>query len=407
MRRWALILLAAGCAAPGPQTGEPQPVYVDDVDAADPSAELYDPRNLPRFDLELDAAALESLRESPRDKVRARLRYRGETLDVGVRLKGEYSFRPVDEKPSFRITVDEFVPEQRLRGVDELVLNNTIQDPSFLGERLAYALFRSAGLPASRANSALVFVNGAFYGVYTNVEAQDKTFLKRWFGSNKGNMYEENGVDFLPGAEALFDLETNEAVGDRSHLATFIAALTAATPADYPEVIAPHLDLSRFLRFCALELLSGHEDGYAFGPGKRNNFRIYDDPASGTFAFIPSGMDRALRPSRAPALVHEWVPPHPAYDSPWNAFGLVLVKCLANVPCRAAYVEAIDQMAAHFDAAGLPRLIDELAAQIRPAVQADERKELDNEYFEYALATMRTYVAGRTAAARAALHAGR
>lgn len=51
------------------------------------------------------------------------------------------------------------------------------------------------------------------------------------------------------------------------------------------------LDTNRFLSFLAMEVLLGHRDGYALA---RNNFRLYHDPGSGRFVFLPSGMDNLL-----------------------------------------------------------------------------------------------------------------
>jgi hypothetical protein len=63
-----------------------------------------------------------------------------------------------------------------------------------------------------------LYVNGQAYGLYANVEAEDKTFLRRWFTSDDGNLYEEGQTDFVSGAEQTFDLETNETANDRSDL---------------------------------------------------------------------------------------------------------------------------------------------------------------------------------------------
>jgi hypothetical protein len=397
----------ASCEVDEGLTDPPPPVYAK-ASLDDDTVEIYDPDNLPRFDLEIDAAGLAALRTKPREPVRATFRHRDEVLvGVGVRLKGEYSFRPIDGKPSFRIKFDEFTDGQKFRGLSKLVLNNTVQDPSFLSERMAYGLFRAVGMPAPRANSALVYVNGAFYGLYTNVEAADKALLSRWFASTKGNLYEENGVDFVAGAEKTFELETNEKKNDRRDLAGLVAALERATPADFMEVMAPHVDVPRLVRYCALESLVGHEDGYCFGPGKRNNFRIYNDPTTRQFTFLPSGMDRALRPWRAPALVHAWVPPAEVYGNPFAITGLLPKKCLANAACGKLYAEALAELTAAFEAADLPGQIERATQVIRAAVTADGRKELDSRYFDYALQTMRDYVQGRPASIRAALQTRR
>jgi hypothetical protein len=53
--------------------------------------------------------------------------------------------------------------------------------------------------------------------------------------------------------------------------------------------VEEEIDTERFIRFFALEILLGHRDGYALAG---NNFRIYDDPASGKKVFLPHGMDQ-------------------------------------------------------------------------------------------------------------------
>src|SRR5262249_13624676 len=145
-----------------------------------------------------------------------------------------------------------------------LTLNNMVEDPSFLAERLAYDVFRSLGLPAPRCNSALVYVNGQFYGVYANVEAVDKPFLRRWFPDDGGNLYEEGQRDFVAGAEGAFDLETNETANDRSDLRGLIDALARASGENLLSALAPHLDVPRYLQFTAAEAAVNQWDMYAY-----------------------------------------------------------------------------------------------------------------------------------------------
>jgi spore coat protein CotH len=211
-----LVVVAVGCSAP--KAPAPQAHY-QPTSYADASDEIYALDNLVRFDLELAPESLQQLREQPREYAVGALRYRGQTLaNVGVRLKGEASFRELDDKPAFKLKFDKFVKGQRFFGLKRMTLNNNVQDPSSLSQPLSYRVFRELGLPAPRCNSALVFVNGEYYGVYSNVETEDKVFLKRWFSSNDGNLYEENGIDLVAGAAALFNLETNEKQDNRSDL---------------------------------------------------------------------------------------------------------------------------------------------------------------------------------------------
>src|SRR5688572_12368464 len=79
-----------------------------DAGGPDPSEALFDPGVVPTFEIELDAAAIEALDADPDTYARGTLRYGDVVLtDVGVRLKGEYTFRPLGQKASFKLKLDE------------------------------------------------------------------------------------------------------------------------------------------------------------------------------------------------------------------------------------------------------------------------------------------------------------
>ena len=99
-------------------------------------------------------------------------------FEVGVRLKGGLgSFRGLEGKAAFKVKVDEYVDGQTFFGLEKLTLNNMVQDPSMVHETLAYELFRSLGVPASRTGYAFVRVNGESFGLYLNVETLDAIAL--------------------------------------------------------------------------------------------------------------------------------------------------------------------------------------------------------------------------------------
>lgn len=408
-RGLALGLLALGVLAPGLQgcaaDALPPPEAHYALSApADPSDELFAPENLVRFDLELSEQALQQLREDPFTFVFGDLRYRERTLkSIGVRLKGEASFRELDDKPAFRLKLDELVPGQRLLGLKRLTLNNDVQDPSGLSQSLAYRLFRAAGMPAPRCNHALLYVNGEYYGLYSNVETEDKTFLARWFSSDEGNLYEEGGSDLLPGSAGLFELETNEGANDRSDLEALIAAVASATPADFSAVVGRQLDLDRYLSFAALEALAGGEDGYSYVLGTPNNFRLYRDPETQRFVFLPWGLDRALRPRFEPRLVHDWVPPLERYRSVWKTHSLLLAGCLASPECRQAYIVRLRELTELFEQLQLAEQARAELQLIEAAGQADQRKPAGDEYVRHARELLLEYIAERPAALRAEL----
>jgi hypothetical protein len=61
------------------------------------------------------------------------------------------------------------------------------------------------GVPAARAAHATLEIGGANYGLYTLVESVDGRFLKRWFRSAEGPLYELGGVEFVTDQIDRFD----------------------------------------------------------------------------------------------------------------------------------------------------------------------------------------------------------
>jgi CotH protein len=403
VRLLGLALYASALACTGRVPADPEPSYAVSA-SSDPSDELFARENLVRFDLELPPDSQRRLRDEPYEYAPGTLRYRARVFEsIGVRLKGEASFRDLDDKPGFRLKLDELVSGQRLFGLKSLTLNNDVQDPSSLSQTIVYGLFRAAGMPAPRCNHALVYVNGEYYGIYSNVEVEDKAFLARWFPSNEGNLYEEAGSDLVTGSASAFELETNETVDDRSDLEALIEALARATPDDFSEVVGRELDLDHYLSFAALEALAGGEDGYSYVLGVPNNYRLYRNPSDERFVFLPWGLDRALRPRFEPGLIHDWVPPLDKYRSVWNTHSVVLSGCLASPACRAAYTTRMRDMTELFAGLDLASEAHAEMALIAEAARADLRKPSDDDYAEHARSSVLVYIAERPRALRAEL----
>ncbi|HTV24512.1 MAG TPA: CotH kinase family protein [Polyangiaceae bacterium] len=383
---------------------------------------LYAPDQFPRFDIELPEASLAALAavtdaEDPaqNDYVSASLTYRDQTItNIGLRIKGEGSFQQLDRKPAFKLKFDEFVPQQSFFGLRRLTLNNAFEDPSFVAERLAYDVFRAAGLPAPRCNNATVYINGTYYGVYVNVEPEDKTFLRRWFANDAGNLYEEGQRDFVPGAEQSFNLETNEALDDRSDLTALIAAIDTAGDDTFLEDIGGHLDTEQFLRFTAAEAAVNQWDMYAYTVFFVNNLRIYSDPTSGKFSFIPWGMDLSMKPYRDSGrpYIHlfDLSRQGDASNTPISA-GLIFRRCLDSAPCRAAYADAARSMLTVYEGLDLEQRALDYYDQIHQQVLLDTRKNiccaadpaLSNEDVEAGFQSVLATIRGRAAALRADL----
>src|SRR6266404_2292956 len=111
--------------------------------------------------------------------------------NVALHLKGAAgSFRPVDDKPGLTLHFDKFVKGQRFHGFQKISLNNSVQDPAYITDKLCREVFEKAGVPVPRAGYATVRLNGRGLGLYVMTEGWNKQFLKRYFNNTKGNLYE-------------------------------------------------------------------------------------------------------------------------------------------------------------------------------------------------------------------------
>lgn len=254
---------------------------------ARPGDGIFAQTNARTLRIDIAASDIESLKTESRRYVRATVSDGASVYhNVGVRLKGKSTFRPLGLKPNFALNFHEFVPAQRYDGLSKFLLHNAVQDGSYLHEFLATSLFRDAHVPAARVTYARVELNGRDLGLYVLVEAMNKDFLRRHFNSAEGNLYEGVARDIDKTLEQ--DNGNDDSQFDRRRL---LAAAQTKDLAERLRQLQQCLDVNRFLSFTALEMFLGHSDGYVMS---RNNYRLYFDPASEQMIFIPHGLDGAF-----------------------------------------------------------------------------------------------------------------
>jgi spore coat protein CotH len=169
----------------------------DDVREAEfrlavPGGALFTGYTVHRIQIEISSDGLAALRRHPREYVLATVRVAGEAYEeVGIHLKGSTgSFRDVDDKPAFTVDFDQFNPDQKCDGLSKIHLNNSVEDSSYVNERLGADLFRAAGVPTPRVAHAMVELNGRSLGLYVLKEGFTKEFLGLHFTRTDGNLYD-------------------------------------------------------------------------------------------------------------------------------------------------------------------------------------------------------------------------
>ena len=312
--------------------------------------ELFDSPSVHRYRLELSKEAQDMLREEPKQYVRGTFYADEERFEnVGVRIKGGWgSFRPLEQgsKTAFTIKFNQFKKGQRFHGLRRIILNNAVQDASFIRETLGYQLFRKAGIPAPRTTHALLQLNDRPLGLYVQIEAVTKDYLKRWFGKGSGNLYEGPG-DVVEWRE--LDLDSNQDREDRSDLRALARTIETADEVDPWQDIAAMVNLNSFANFIAMESFLHHWDGY-HAP---NNYRLYHDPSTGLFEFMPHGCDQ---------LFEEW------QSSVFHPQGGILGRALLQTDSgKARYIKALEFLLKEvWDETELNNQIATLYQRIRP-----------------------------------------
>ena len=409
---WLTAMLSLLCADLGPHAGaRPNRVPASDSRAAkliqspqaDPSDAFYALDRVLEVDIDISPTGWDSLHvqsrtladilggedclDAPADDIfswfNATVTVDGEPhTDVAVRKKGFLGSLSA-EKPSLKVRFDKFVDDQFLGGVlKRLTLNNAQQDPSMINTCLSYHLFASAGLPAPRCNFATLRVNGEDLGLYVQVESIKTRFLKRNFIDPTGNLYEGTISDFRPQWRGTFEKKTNEVQRNWSDIDAVIDALQDPSSAGL-EALTEIVDIDRFYTFWALEVLTGHWDGYA---GNRNNFYVYREPDS-RFVFIPWGTDQVFT----------------TIDSPFDSFrsppsvaahGALAHRLYRDDTTRAVYVARLKELLdTVWNETELLELIDQMAALVQEHALQEVRDHAARD-----AERVRRFVRGRRAA---------
>jgi spore coat protein CotH len=358
---------------------------VDTVPGFDASAFLFDDGVIRDFQIDLPPASFNALIADPYTYVEGTLTFEGETwAQVGVRTKGQNSWQPITQKASLKLKID-WMLDQEFFGMTEVTLNAMNDDSSMMHERVAYRLYREAGVPAARAMHATVTLNGEPNGLYTHLDTVDRTFIQRWYDHDEGPLFEQWDVDFYdqyiacPGpGYACFELEYGK--DDRTALQGVADALETGPYAERIANASEYIDYEQFLLYWAVGSVVGQFDAYPYSwPG--DDCHVYFDPGSGRLNYIPHGMDETFSSSSNNVV---------------NAAGGVLALTCRNDPTCAAQIkemiwqaqdlsETIDTLAYH----------DMVADQIEDYVRADTTTSHSNSTVFNTQASMRSFIANR------------
>ena len=113
----------------------------------------------------------------------------GETFDsVGVKYKGNSTYKATNAKNPMHIELDYVRPDQNYKGLKDIKLGNGYYDATFVREALGYEILRKY-MAAPKANFAKLYIGGVYYGVYSNQQSINKSFVREHFGTTGQNPF--------------------------------------------------------------------------------------------------------------------------------------------------------------------------------------------------------------------------
>ena len=312
--------------------------------------------------------------------------------NVGVRVRGLASRSPI--KPGLRVDFNRYVTGQAFLGMPSIVLDNTLNDPSFIRERISMALIKRMGQPAPRESFGRVYINGTYEGLYVIVEAVDSLFLQRELGDGLGYLFEHKYLDGFHGeflGEAYeaykmrFAAQTHRLESDYTLYAPIrelFREVNRDVDASWREHVGWLIDLNQLVTHVAIETFLAEFDGFLGGSGMAN-FYLYRPVATNVHRLIAWDRDTTFQSIDAPifARVSE------------NA---LMSRALQFDDLRALYLGVLEQCAR---TALQDRWLESEIAQtdqlIRGAAYDDPSKRSTNEEYDLAIAHLMSFAAVR------------
>jgi hypothetical protein len=142
-------------------------------------------------------------------------------------------------------------------------------------------------------------VNGAYMGVYLNVEQIDNRFADVRFDDGTGNLWKcfwgsdlaYQGTNPTLYTDDAYDLVENEFLNNYSELARFIDVLNNTPLSLLPCELEKIFNVHDYLKIMAADILLGNWDNYIFN---KNNFYLYHNEKTRKLEYIPYDLDNTL-----------------------------------------------------------------------------------------------------------------
>jgi hypothetical protein len=323
----------------------------------------------------------------------AQVRVNGVQFDsIGVKYKGNISYDSTVKKNPLHIALDEFT-SLSYQGYTDIKLSNCYADPSMIREVLSYSILKNY-MDCPLANFAQVYINGQYYGLYSNIESINKKFCSSRFSSSSGTFIKCNPT-ITSGPTSKSNLKYISAdstsyfkyyeMKSKTGWNELVALCDSLT--NHPESVSSVIDLDRVLWMLAFNSALVNLDSYSGVFAQ--NYYLYKDKTNrflpivwdlnmsfGGFPFVGSGNSSMgslsiLNLQQLPADIH-------ATDPYW----VLINAIMKNATYRRMYFAHLRTIMSEIFADGSYKIdATKLQTLINVATNSDSLKFFSNEQF--------------------------
>lgn len=300
-----------------------------------------------------------------------------EYTDVGLRFKGNSSYRSSANslKRPLKFDMNKFNKKQSLHGRDKLNLSNAMLDSAFMKEKLAYGLYKSAGLATPGVGWANVTMTvdskTVPLGIYVIIQQVDKQFLEHHFGADSWGsllMKPEVGQWQYLGDTAEdyadYDIKYGEDNAEQfRQLGELMKLIEDGSDSEFESEIGKRFDLPQFAGYLAATSLLGSLDSYVGAP---HNYYLMLDKANGKMRLLPWDVNESFAAHTQGASLEQLVDWD--IDRPWTADLPFLERLFKTEDFPAMYRRALTNLTEEFTEENLFPKIEEYRTAIAPHV---------------------------------------
>ena len=269
-----------------------EPLFVDPEASPEYYGTLVDDPNLTSKLPILHRFIEDTRRANSGRGVRASVYYNGEFYDnTFIRIRGgtARSWPKLSYKLEFNDD-HQFELDPTAPRVDEVNLNATYTDKSYLRARLTSEFQLDVGQPSPETYHVRMQENGEFYSVVFMVEQPDRDFLRRHGMDPEGSLYKGGpGSYYTPRSENAFEKKTRDDE-DKSDLSALIAGLQLKDD-ELQRYLFDNVDLAAQINFMATNVITQNIDA-----SDKNHFLYRDTNGTGEWRMLPWDLDLVFGP---------------------------------------------------------------------------------------------------------------